>query len=111
MISYAPFWETLQRHGISTYSLIKDYKISSSTLTRLRHDKPFSTVTINDLCRVPQNLKTCTGETIMLMESGTDVCPCKRAKCERHGKCAACMEHHRTKKHPPACKRENKKAK
>lgn len=39
----------------------------------------------------------------------TEHCPCKRVKCERHGKCAECMEHHRTKKHPPACKRSKAK--
>lgn len=24
-------------------------------------------------------------------------CPCKRTKCERHGNCAACREHHHDK--------------
>lgn len=42
----------------------------------------------------------------MTLESGTETCPCKRVKCERHGDCAACTEHHSTKKHPPYCKRE-----
>lgn len=41
----------------------------------------------------------------MLLENGTDTCTCKRIKCERHGKCAECMEHHEKKKHPPYCKR------
>lgn len=26
-----------------------------------------------------------------------DNCPCKRMKCERHGNCAACKEHHHNK--------------
>lgn len=25
-------------------------------------------------------------------------CPCKRLKCERHGDCKACIEHHHTSK-------------
>lgn len=34
-------------------------------------------------------------------------CPCKRTKCERHGNCDACREHHRLSKHQsfPACER------
>lgn len=42
---------------------------------------------------------------------GRKDCPCKRTKCERHGKCAECIEHHRTKRYPPACERANKKSK
>nr|WP_319489147.1 helix-turn-helix transcriptional regulator [uncultured Caproiciproducens sp.] len=52
MILYTPFWETMEKKGVTTYALIKNFKISSSTLTRLRHNKPLSTVTINDLCRI-----------------------------------------------------------
>ena len=50
MIDYSPFWETLKRSGESTYSLIKKYNISSSTIDRLRKGKPVTTTTINDLC-------------------------------------------------------------
>ena len=28
------------------------------------------------------------------MENRNPSCPCKRAKCERHGNCAACKAHH-----------------
>lgn len=52
MILYTPFWDTMQQRGMTTYALIKHHKISSSTLTRLRQNKPLSTVTINDLCRI-----------------------------------------------------------
>lgn len=50
MISYAPFYETLKRKGLSTYKLIKDYGVSRSLLDRLKHDKPISTQTLDDLC-------------------------------------------------------------
>ena len=50
MISYEPFYETLKKKGISTYKLINTYGISRSLLDRLRHNKPISTVTVNDLC-------------------------------------------------------------
>ncbi|NLK95097.1 MAG: hypothetical protein GX275_07880 [Clostridiales bacterium] len=40
------------------------------------------------------------------MESKNDNCPCKRKKCERHGYCTACKEHHRSKRKPlTACER------
>ena len=50
MISYAPFFETLKRKGVSTYKLINDYNISSSLLNRMKHGKPITTTTIHDFC-------------------------------------------------------------
>lgn len=52
MISYDPFYKTLQEKGISTYKLITEYKISRSLLDRLKHNRPISTVTLNDLCKI-----------------------------------------------------------
>jgi len=52
MISYRPFWLTLQSSSESTYTLIKDHRISSSTIDKLRKNKPVNTTTINDLCRI-----------------------------------------------------------
>lgn len=47
-----PFYQTLRTKGITTYKLIKDHNISRSLLDRLKHDKPISTVTLNDLCSI-----------------------------------------------------------
>lgn len=52
MISYLPFYMTLKEKNITTYRLIKDYNISSSLIDRLKHNKPISTVTLNDLCSI-----------------------------------------------------------
>lgn len=52
MISYEPFWSTLKLSAESTYTLIKNYHISSSTIDKLRKNKPLNTTTINDLCRI-----------------------------------------------------------
>ena len=52
MISYEPFYKTLKKNNVTTYRLIKDYNISRSLLDRLKHNKPLSTVTINDLCKI-----------------------------------------------------------
>ena len=52
MIEYSPFWETLRSSDESTYTLIKKHHISSSTIDKLRNNKPGNTTTINDLCRI-----------------------------------------------------------
>lgn len=52
MISYAPFWATLRASSESTYTLIKNHRISSSTIDKLRKNKPLTTTTVNDLCRI-----------------------------------------------------------
>lgn len=52
MISYEPFYETLKSKNITTYKLIKDYNVSRGLLDRLKHNKPISTVTLNDLCDI-----------------------------------------------------------
>ncbi len=50
MISYDPFYKTLKEKGISTYTLVTRFGVSRSLLDRLKHNKPISTVTLNDLC-------------------------------------------------------------
>ena len=52
MIIYAPFWETLRNSSESTYTLINRHHISSATMDKLRKNKPLTTTTINDLCRI-----------------------------------------------------------
>ena len=55
----------------------------------------------------------------LLMDSRREVskmtinenCPCKRKKCERHGKCDECRKHHAESKRqrPVACEKEKKR--
>lgn len=52
MISYEPLYRTLKEKNISTYKLINEYGISRSLLDRLKHNRPISTVTLNDLCSI-----------------------------------------------------------
>ena len=51
MISYEPLYKTMKEKGISTYKLINTFNVSRSLLDRLKHNKPISTVTLNDLCK------------------------------------------------------------
>ncbi len=52
VIVYDRFWTTLKNSGQSTYTLIKEHHISSSTIDKLRKNKPVNTTTLNDLCRI-----------------------------------------------------------
>ncbi|MDD6991992.1 MAG: hypothetical protein PUI48_09220 [Oscillospiraceae bacterium] len=36
-------------------------------------------------------------------------CPCKKKKCERHGKCDECRNYHANSKRQRPCEREKKK--
>ena len=52
MIDYSPFWNTLKNSSETTYTLINKHKISSATIDKLRKNKPMTTTTLNDLCRI-----------------------------------------------------------
>lgn len=52
MISYKPFFDTIKAKNITTYKLINQHNISRSLIDRLKHNKPITTVTINDLCEI-----------------------------------------------------------
>lgn len=52
MISYEPLYETMKKKGVTTYKLINEHGISRSLLDRLKHNKPITTVTLNDLCKI-----------------------------------------------------------
>ncbi len=62
MITYEPLYKTMREKGVSTYRLIKDFGVSRSLLDRLKHNKPISTVTLNDLC----NILGCKVEDVIL---------------------------------------------
>lgn len=52
MIVYTPLWETMKQKGISTYTLINKYHVSSSTIHRLRHNLGVTTQLLDDLCGI-----------------------------------------------------------
>ena len=52
MISFEPLWKTMKKKGISQYKLIKEYKISTGQLDRLRKNGNVSTYTLDQLCRI-----------------------------------------------------------
>ena len=52
MIVFNRLWDTMKRQGISQYRLIKEYKINSGQLDRLRKNDNVSTFTLNQLCKI-----------------------------------------------------------
>ncbi|MBQ7329008.1 MAG: helix-turn-helix transcriptional regulator [Oscillospiraceae bacterium] len=69
MITYTPFWNTLRASEESTYTLITKHRISSATIDKLRKNKPITTTTLNDLCRI---LNCSVQEIIEYIPSETD---------------------------------------
>ena len=52
MISYAPLWETMQKKGVTTYTLIYKLGFSAYTITNLRRNKSITMNTLERLCAV-----------------------------------------------------------
>ena len=52
MIRYDPFWETLKKKNVTTYTLINKHNISSATIDRMKKGGGISTMKIDDLCRM-----------------------------------------------------------
>ena len=52
MISFEKLWITLKERNISQYKLIKEYKISTGQLDRLRKNGNVKTYTLNELCKI-----------------------------------------------------------
>lgn len=54
MMSYEPFYKTLNSKNITEYALIFKHGISANTLHRMKHGKPITTTTIDSLCFILQ---------------------------------------------------------
>ena len=52
MITFDKLWITMKKKGISQYSLIHDYHISTGQLDRLRKNANVNTFTLNELCKI-----------------------------------------------------------
>ena len=50
MISYAPFYKTLLRKGITEYQLIFKHGFSANILHRMKHGEAINTKTLDTLC-------------------------------------------------------------
>ena len=50
MISYEPFWNTLNSRDMSTYDLIYRLGLSANTVHSMKSGKVITTKTLNELC-------------------------------------------------------------
>ena len=64
MVSYEPLWNTMQKKGITTYTLIEEYKVQSKTIYNLKHGKNITTATLETLCTILD----CTPNDILTFE-------------------------------------------
>lgn len=68
MINYENCWKTMSERGITKYSLIYHYNLSSNTLRRMSKGEPITTSTINELCLILH----CRPEDILSFELTTE---------------------------------------
>lgn len=52
MISYESLWNTMEKRGITTYTLINKYGINPRTINNLRHNKSITMFTLERLCNI-----------------------------------------------------------
>lgn len=52
MISYDPFWKTVDRKGENIYKLFDRHNLSATIINRIQHNENMSTKTINRLCEI-----------------------------------------------------------
>lgn len=69
MISYMPFWNTLNMKNMSTYDLIFKEGISANTIHRMKHGQVITTKTLNELCFI---LKCSVSDIIEYVEDESD---------------------------------------
>ena len=69
MISYEPFWNTLNKRDMSTYDLIYKHGLSANTVHRMKNGKVITTKTLNELCFI---LKCAVSDIIEYRETDED---------------------------------------
>ena len=52
MISYEPLWNTMEKCGETTYTLINKYGINPRTINNLKHNKSITMYTMERLCQI-----------------------------------------------------------
>ena len=52
LISYEPLWKTMEKKGITTYTLINKYGINPRTIHNLKHNKSITLYTMEKLCHI-----------------------------------------------------------
>lgn len=67
LISYAPLWETMQKRGETTYTLISKHGINARTVNNLKHNRSITMFTLERLCQI----LNCQAESIVTFTPDT----------------------------------------
>ena len=52
MYNYDSLWRTMKERGVTTYSLVNHYNISSHTMSNIRHNENITVETLHRLCQI-----------------------------------------------------------
>ena len=52
MYKYDSLWRTMKERGVTTYSLVNHYNISSHTMSNIRHNENITVETLHRLCQI-----------------------------------------------------------
>lgn len=52
MYNYDSLWRTMKERGVTTYSLINHYNISSHTMSNIRRNENITIETLHKLCQI-----------------------------------------------------------
>lgn len=52
MITYDPFWKTIEEKNMTTYELIRYYRVSGNTIQKMRDNENLTLRTIERLCKI-----------------------------------------------------------
>lgn len=52
MVSYKPLWMTMEKQGISTYTLIEQHGINPRTINNLKRNRGITVYTLERLCSI-----------------------------------------------------------
>lgn len=52
MITYDPFWKTIEKKNMTMYELIRYYRVSGNTIQKLRDNENITLKTVERLCKI-----------------------------------------------------------
>lgn len=52
MVSYEPLWNTMERRGVTTYTLISKHGFNPRTINNLKHNRGVTVYTVEKLCNI-----------------------------------------------------------
>ncbi len=54
MVSYEPLWQTMEKRGITSYTLMVKHNINPRTINNLKHNRGITVYTLERLCTILQ---------------------------------------------------------